>query len=150
MSKNNSQGQIITFYSYKGGTGRSMILANVAWVLASNGKRVLTIDWDLEAPPAGAFLGRCTARDGNQMGFLLARQLGRLSAPRALNEAAQAFFDEPLARALDGGKPGLEGGHDLFVCCVFGSQKQGPSARHCARRMFAAPDELAQIFCARP
>ncbi len=43
-------GRIITFYSYKGGTGRSMALANVAWVLASNGKSVLTIDWDLEAP----------------------------------------------------------------------------------------------------
>jgi FxsC-like protein len=42
--------QIITFYSYKGGTGRSMALANVAWILASNGKRVLLLDWDLEAP----------------------------------------------------------------------------------------------------
>ena len=42
--------RIITFYSYKGGTGRSMSLANVAWVFASNGKRVLVIDWDLEAP----------------------------------------------------------------------------------------------------
>ena len=31
-------GQIITFYSYKGGTGRSMALANVAWILASNGR----------------------------------------------------------------------------------------------------------------
>jgi tetratricopeptide (TPR) repeat protein len=43
-------GQIITFYSYKGGTGRSMVLANVAWILASGGKRVLVADWDLEAP----------------------------------------------------------------------------------------------------
>ena len=43
-------GKIVTFYSYKGGTGRSMALANVAWVLASSGKRVLAIDWDLEAP----------------------------------------------------------------------------------------------------
>lgn len=43
-------GKIITFYSYKGGTGRSMALANVAWILASAGKRVLMIDWDLEAP----------------------------------------------------------------------------------------------------
>jgi cellulose biosynthesis protein BcsQ len=42
--------KIITFYSYKGGTGRSMALANVAWILASNGARVLVIDWDLEAP----------------------------------------------------------------------------------------------------
>src|SRR5262249_23731762 len=43
-------GRIITFYSYKGGTGRSMALANVAWILASNGMRVLAIDWDLEGP----------------------------------------------------------------------------------------------------
>jgi len=47
---NLSKGQIITFYSYKGGPGRSMTLANVAWILASNGKRVLVVDWDLEAP----------------------------------------------------------------------------------------------------
>jgi CO dehydrogenase nickel-insertion accessory protein CooC1 len=45
-----SQGQIITFYSYKGGTGRTMALANVAWILASNGNRVLSVDWDLESP----------------------------------------------------------------------------------------------------
>lgn len=45
-----SSGQIITFYSYKGGTGRTMALANVAWILASNGRRVLAVDWDLESP----------------------------------------------------------------------------------------------------
>lgn len=43
-------GRIVTFYSYKGGTGRSMALANIAWILASNSKRVLVVDWDLEAP----------------------------------------------------------------------------------------------------
>jgi MinD-like ATPase involved in chromosome partitioning or flagellar assembly len=43
-------GRIVTFYSYKGGTGRSMALANIAWILATNGQRVLVIDWDLEAP----------------------------------------------------------------------------------------------------
>jgi Mrp family chromosome partitioning ATPase len=43
-------GKIVTFYSYKGGTGRSMALANVAWLLAANGSSVLAIDWDLEAP----------------------------------------------------------------------------------------------------
>jgi hypothetical protein len=41
---------IITFYSYKGGTGRSMGVANTAWILASNGLRVLVVDWDLEGP----------------------------------------------------------------------------------------------------
>src|ERR1700739_3100573 len=44
------RGEIVTFYSYKGGQGRSIMLANVAWILASNGKRVLALDWDLEAP----------------------------------------------------------------------------------------------------
>ncbi len=49
-------GRIVTFYSYKGGTGRSMTLANLAWVLASNGRRVLVIDWDLEAPGLHRYL----------------------------------------------------------------------------------------------
>ena len=44
------EGKIVTFYSYKGGTGRTMALANVAWILAGNGKRVLAVDWDLESP----------------------------------------------------------------------------------------------------
>lgn len=41
---------IVTFYSYKGGVGRSMALANIAVLLARRGLRVLTVDWDLEAP----------------------------------------------------------------------------------------------------
>jgi cellulose biosynthesis protein BcsQ/tetratricopeptide (TPR) repeat protein len=43
-------GKIVTFYSYKGGTGRTMALANVAWILAWSGQRVLAVDWDLESP----------------------------------------------------------------------------------------------------
>jgi tetratricopeptide (TPR) repeat protein len=50
MNASSQRGQITTFYSYKGGMGRTMLLANVAWILASAGKRVLMIDWDLEAP----------------------------------------------------------------------------------------------------
>ena len=45
-----NSGRVITFYSYKGGTGRTMALANTAWILAAAGKRVLAVDWDLEAP----------------------------------------------------------------------------------------------------
>jgi cellulose biosynthesis protein BcsQ len=43
-------GLIYTFYSYKGGVGRSMAVANVGALLARFGKRVLIVDWDLEAP----------------------------------------------------------------------------------------------------
>lgn len=49
-------GKIVTFYSFKGGTGRTMALANVAWILAANGYRVLAIDWDLEAPGLHRYL----------------------------------------------------------------------------------------------
>ena len=43
-------GRIVTFYSYKGGCGQTMALANIAWILASRGKRVLVVDSDLESP----------------------------------------------------------------------------------------------------
>jgi cellulose biosynthesis protein BcsQ len=43
-------GLIYTFYSYKGGVGRSMALANTAALLAKWGHRILVVDWDLEAP----------------------------------------------------------------------------------------------------
>ncbi len=53
MRPSNKKGKIITFYSYKGGTGRSMSLANIACLLAQNKDNdmgILMIDWDLEAP----------------------------------------------------------------------------------------------------
>ncbi len=40
----------ITFYSYKGGVGRSLALVNIASRLAEFGKKVCVIDFDLEAP----------------------------------------------------------------------------------------------------
>src|SRR5262249_33984001 len=41
---------IVTFYSYKGGVGRSFCLANIGTLLANWGYQVLCVDWDLEAP----------------------------------------------------------------------------------------------------
>ena len=46
---------IITFYSYKGGVGRSMALSNIAEIFFQAGKRVLLVDWDLEAPGLDRF-----------------------------------------------------------------------------------------------
>ena len=43
-------GEIVTFYSYKGGVGRSMALANVAILLNKWGYSVLAVNWDLDAP----------------------------------------------------------------------------------------------------
>ncbi len=41
---------IVTFYSYKGGTGRTMAMANIAGLLSRRGKSVLVVDFDLESP----------------------------------------------------------------------------------------------------
>ena len=46
---------VTTFYSYKGGVGRTMALVNVAYLLAQAGKRVLVVDFDLEAPGLPSF-----------------------------------------------------------------------------------------------
>ena len=48
---------ITTFYSYKGGMGRTIALANVAVLLAQRGHRVLVVDWDLEAPGIEKYFG---------------------------------------------------------------------------------------------
>lgn len=50
MGAEESRGRIITFYSFKGGVGRTMALANLAYLAAYHHKKVLVMDWDLEAP----------------------------------------------------------------------------------------------------
>ena len=45
----------VTFYSYKGGVGRTNSLANVAGDLVRRGNHVLLIDFDLEAPGLDTF-----------------------------------------------------------------------------------------------
>jgi len=52
------RGVIYTFYSFKGGVGRSMALANVAALLAKWGYSVLVVDWDVEAPGIERFFTR--------------------------------------------------------------------------------------------
>jgi cellulose biosynthesis protein BcsQ len=55
-AKKEGLGIIYTFYSFKGGVGRTMALANVAALLAKWGHSVLVVDWDLEAPGLERFL----------------------------------------------------------------------------------------------
>jgi len=50
--------QIFTFYSFKGGVGRSMAVLNIAYALVAKGRNVLVLDMDLEAPGLSGFLRR--------------------------------------------------------------------------------------------
>lgn len=70
---------IVTFYSYKGGVGRSLALANVAVHLARTGKKVLVIDWDLEAPGLEEYFDDFKVdADGRGLLFLL-KERGNLA-----------------------------------------------------------------------
>ena len=42
--------RLISFYSYKGGVGRTLALVQTAYLLAKKGKNVLMLDLDIEAP----------------------------------------------------------------------------------------------------
>ena len=46
---------VTTFYSFKGGVGRTMALVNTAVTLALRGRRVLVVDFDVEAPGLDTF-----------------------------------------------------------------------------------------------
>ena len=69
------KGETITFYSYKGGVGRSMALINTACLLALKGKKILIIDWDLEAPGLHSFFnGQIKDRDLGLVDFVVQMQ----------------------------------------------------------------------------
>src|ERR1700732_3066095 len=54
-------GTVVTFYSYKGGVGRSFALANIATILAQWGSKVLVVDWDIEAPGLNHYFAQYAA-----------------------------------------------------------------------------------------
>ncbi len=104
-------GEIITFYSYKGGTGRTMALANVACLLAeglTQSQRILVVDWDLEAPGLHRFLpprlGAATQEEdlGLDAGSGLVDLFGEIatklpSTPAESEEAADAAVETALS-----------------------------------------------------
>jgi MinD-like ATPase involved in chromosome partitioning or flagellar assembly len=62
---------IVTFYSFKGGVGRSMALANIATELVKRGRRVLVVDFDLEAPGLHTFdFGGCSNTKGGVVDYV--------------------------------------------------------------------------------
>src|SRR5580658_1125137 len=64
-----SEGTIITFYSFKGGSGRTMAVANFMYFLAEQPvdySSVLAIDWDLEAPGLHKYFASETVQPGHE------------------------------------------------------------------------------------
>lgn len=98
--------KIITFYSYKGGVGRTMLLANVAWILANNGKRVLMIDWDLEAPGLHYYFhpflqDQELSSTPGMIDFLMIFAHGKETAPKILSYAKPIIYEFPKKGKID-------------------------------------------------
>lgn len=79
--------ETLAFYSYKGGVGRSLFLANAARYLASIGKSVVALDLDFEAPGLHYKLRRAASPEGGPetrggaVPYLLATAQGSTSPP---------------------------------------------------------------------
>ncbi|MEE4119900.1 MAG: hypothetical protein V2I65_12865 [Paracoccaceae bacterium] len=106
--------RIVGFYGFKGGAGRSFLLANVAALLVAQGRDVLVIDADLEAPGLGDFLdadGGMLSSDWRlRRGFvdlvLSARDRAEkretdFESPEAALEEISAFYAEELRSEAD-------------------------------------------------
>ncbi len=50
-----TSGKTLAFHSYKGGTGKTTLISNLAALHASQGKRVCLLDFDLYAPSLGMY-----------------------------------------------------------------------------------------------
>src|SRR5262249_45585985 len=97
--RRNPDGPVVTFYSYKGGVGRSMTVANIAWLLASKyGKRVLVVDWDLEAPGLHRFFEIEDSELGPGLIDYLTSYRDALSQPDRNFSESDALIDQYLRR----------------------------------------------------
>ena len=97
-------GSVVTFYSYKGGVGRSFALANVAVILAQWGYRVLAVDWDIEAPGLHHFFSGLTPQlPAGVIDFLATSERGRpgrwsdYASPVSIPDAPDNLFLMPAA-----------------------------------------------------
>ncbi|KON33487.1 MAG: hypothetical protein AC479_04375, partial [miscellaneous Crenarchaeota group-6 archaeon AD8-1] len=56
-----SHGKTLAFHSYKGGTGKTTLISNLAASLAKEGKRVSLLDFDLYAPSLATYFRKKSA-----------------------------------------------------------------------------------------
>lgn len=99
---------VVSFYSYKGGVGRSVALMNTAHQLASSGRRVVMLDFDLEAPGLNSACNAVWPKSvlDSQPGFLdfFSRYLRNPKVvPRISNYMSRGFGPGNLVRLVPAG-----------------------------------------------
>ena len=97
---------IITFYSYKGGCGRTMALANLAVLLAAENKSVLAVDFDLEAPGLWRYFSNFDSTVFEQNGLLdlICAQSDNSKQPQWQDYIREIYFPGGTVSLLTSGK----------------------------------------------
>ncbi len=99
----------VVFYSYKGGTGRTLALANVAAFAAGIGQRVVVLDMDFEAPGATYKLlpdPSAAIRCRGLVGWLL----DRINAGESPATIGDYLLEVPVRELVAGSGTGAGGG----------------------------------------
>lgn len=86
---------ILTFYSYKGGVGRTQLAANLAAYLCYHKqKKVLLIDWDLEAPGLHYYFSNNKLQSSNGVIELFQEYVKLIQQNRKVEERELPVLDE--------------------------------------------------------
>ncbi|GAA1351029.1 FxSxx-COOH system tetratricopeptide repeat protein [Saccharothrix algeriensis] len=139
---------VTAFLSATGGTGRTSAVANLAWVLAGAGQRVLVVDWGSEVPRVREYLEP----------FLVSRQALPDALGRALLAAylAEPFRDEgppPVVERFALPVPGSAGRIDVVVpmsADTAGRPRHGDAGAVAELRARLAESEYDQVLIDAP
>lgn len=87
--------RIISFYSFKGGMGRTTTLASVALQLARKGKNVIMVDMDIEAPGLATLFFEENSIENGLLDYLLEHPLSEATiSDYVLDVTEPALLDE--------------------------------------------------------
>lgn len=93
--------KVVTFYSFKGGMGRTTALAATALILAQQGKCVLAIDTDIEAPGLSTIFFDDHVIQKGTVDFLVENQADQAYTPN-MREYLLYVDDPALTANMDG------------------------------------------------
>jgi predicted acylesterase/phospholipase RssA len=130
---------IYTLYSFKGGVGRSMALANLAECFFQKGLRVLMIDWDLEAPGLENYFYSPASLDNSDS------ELGRASSQRGLIDMLVEYKEKfpEIARQM---QPGPEIAARVGGTDPVRSQEDGIDSKKRAEQMRQVAQITTEFF----
>lgn len=112
-------GRIVSIHSYRGGTGKSNISANLAYLAARRGKRVAVLDTDLQAPGVHLLFGFDTNRMPYTLSDFLFNRCGleeaayNLKGVAELKDIGDSVFLLPSRMTVDAIMKVIAEGYDV-------------------------------------